>query len=459
MHKHSYYTTRMAKLNGTICIVDDNRSILKTLEILLADHFQKVITLSNPEQIPSLFRSERIDVALLDMNYTTGINNGNEGLYWLSQIKNISQKTEVVLFTAYAYIDLAVSGIKNGAFDFITKPWENEKLIETLQKAMNSRRNETKGNKKGTLLQASEKEHFKGISPAMSRLYEQIEKIAATDANVLITGENGTGKEVIAREIHTRSRRKENELVIVDMGALTETLFESELFGHVKGAFTDAKADRPGKFEAASQSSIFLDEIGNLPFHLQAKLLSVLQQRKVTRVGSNTPREVDIRLICATNCNLPEMVKQGRFREDLFYRINTITLEIPPLRNRKEDLIPMAEMFVSRYAKMYERENMSLGKSAIEKIKSYPWPGNVRELQHTIERAVIMGNHVLEEYDFCFQNTTATDDDQNMTLEELEKTAIANAIRNCDGNLSLVAQQLGITRQTLYNKIKKYNLL
>ncbi|MEG1904517.1 MAG: sigma-54 dependent transcriptional regulator, partial [Bacteroidales bacterium] len=293
----------MAKLNGTICIVDDNRSILKTLEILLADHFQKVITLSNPEQIPSLFRSERIDVALLDMNYTTGINNGNEGLYWLSQIKNISQKTEVVLFTAYAYIDLAVSGIKNGAFDFITKPWENEKLIETLQKAMNSRRNETKGNKKGTLLQASEKEHFKGISPAMSRLYEQIEKIAATDANVLITGENGTGKEVIAREIHTRSRRKENELVIVDMGALTETLFESELFGHVKGAFTDAKADRPGKFEAASQSSIFLDEIGNLPFHLQAKLLSVLQQRKVTRVGSNNPREVDIRLICATNCN------------------------------------------------------------------------------------------------------------------------------------------------------------
>ncbi|MEG1617124.1 MAG: sigma-54 dependent transcriptional regulator [Bacteroidales bacterium] len=447
----------MSKLNGTICIVDDNRSILKTLEILLADYFRKVITISNPEQIPTLFRSERIDVALLDMNYTTGINNGNEGLYWLSQIKRTSPKTEVVLFTAYAYIDLAVSGIKNGAFDFIPKPWENEKLIETLQKAMQNGQGDAKEKKKES--GKVEQGVFKGSSPAMMRLYEQIEKIASTDANVLITGENGTGKEVFARQIHALSRRKENELVTVDMGALTETLFESELFGHVKGAFTDAKADRPGKFEAASQGSLFLDEIGNLPFHLQAKLLSVLQQRKVTRVGSNSPREVDIRLICATNCNLPDMVRQGRFREDLFYRINTITLEIPPLRNRKEDLIPMAEMFVARYAKMYDRENMTLDRSAIEKIKSYSWPGNVRELQHTIERAVIMGNNVLAEGDFCFQDAAMVEDDQNMTLEEMEKTAIANAIRNCEGNLSLVAQQLGITRQTLYNKIKKYNLL
>lgn len=446
----------MAK-RGTICIIDDNKSILKTLEILLSEYFARVITLNTPEQIPSLLREERkIEVILLDMNFSAGINNGNEGLFWLTKIKSLSPETQVVLFTAYAYIDLAVAGIKAGAFDFVTKPWDNEKLIETLLKALNCISKEKGRNR----IEKKTTEVFKGESAAMKRLYEQIEKVARTDANVLITGENGTGKEVIAQELHRCSQRSEKELVTVDMGALTETLFESELFGHVKGAFTDAKNDRPGKFEVASDGTLFLDEIGNLPFHLQSKLLTALQRRKIVRVGSNTSIDINIRLICATNCNLSEMVCKGTFREDLFYRINTISLEIPPLRQRREDIIPMAEMFIRKYGALYQKEDIRLGKSAIEKILNYGWPGNVRELQHTIEKAVIMGDHVLEDYDFSFrENSASIDEDQNMTLEEMEKSAIANAIRTYDGNLSMVAQQLGITRQTLYNKIKKYNLL
>lgn len=440
---------------GSICIIDDNKGILKTLQLLLSEYFKGIYVLSTPEGIPGLFREHPIDVVLLDMNFSAGINNGNEGLYWLNQIKNLQPRSVVILFTAYAYIDLAVAGIKAGAFDFVTKPWENDKLIGTLLKARGLHEKEKEAPK-----QDRKRGCFRGESETMKKLYQQIEKVAITDANILITGENGTGKEVIAREIHELSRRKNKNLEIVDMGALTESLFESELFGHVKGAFTDARTDRPGKFEIANGGTLFLDEIGNLPYHLQAKLLTVLQRRQVVPVGSNQSREIDIRLICATNCNLPEMVRKGTFREDLYYRINTITLALPPLRERKEDLIPMAQMFAEHYASVYDKESIQLGNSAIQRILSYGWPGNVRELQHTLEKAVIMGDNILEEADLNLQIPEYTiEENGNQTLEELEKRAIRNALEQSDGNLSVVAQQLGITRQTLYNKIKRYHLL
>ena len=445
----------MAK-KGTVFIIDDNKSILKTLELLLSEHFQRVITLSSPESFPAMLHEIKSpDVILLDMNFSAGINNGNEGLFWLNRIKTLLPDTPVVLFTAYAYIDLAVAGIKAGAYDFITKPWDNDKLIETLRNARDSR---SSGSKRKT--KEEPRPVFRGESPAMKKLYEQIEKVARTDANILITGENGTGKEVFAQELHHLSQRSGHDLVTVDMVSITETLFESERFGHVKGAFTDAKSDRAGKFEVASGETLFMDEIGNLPFHLQARLLTALQRRKIIRVGSNTPIDVNIRLICATNCNLPEMVRKGTFREDLYYRINTISLEIPPLRQRREDILPMSEMFIERYAALYQKSPVRLGESAIRKFMEYSWPGNVRELQHTIEKAVIMGDSVLEASDFQFpEENLNVAEAANRTLEEMERDAIANAIRTYDGNLSLVAQQLGITRQTLYNKIKKFNLL
>ncbi|MDO5570207.1 MAG: sigma-54 dependent transcriptional regulator [Bacteroidales bacterium] len=451
----------MNKSTGTICITDDNKSILKTLDILLSDYFTNIITVTNPSQLPTLLHEKKIDVVLLDMNFTAGINNGNEGIFWLSRIKEESPGTQVVLFTAYAYIDLAVVGIKAGAFDFITKPWDNEKLIDTLTKALNfnKAKNKKLSSRDKNIKQQETENIFISNSQSMKNLYEQIEKIASTDANVLLTGENGTGKEVFAKQIHKLSNRKNNEMISVDMGAVTETLFESELFGHVKGAFTDARNDREGKFEAANNSTLFLDEIGNLPYHLQSKLLGVIQQRKVVRVGSNKPIDINIRLICATNCNIPSMVNCGKFREDLFYRINTITINIPPLRDRKDDIIPMTEMFIKRYCSIYNKPIMELSNKASLKISSYSWPGNIRELQHTIERAVIMGDKILDENAFQFNTINMIDNNKSHTLEDLEKKAIAESINNCDGNLSLVAQQLGITRQTLYNKIKKYNIM
>ena len=447
---------------GTILVVDDNKGILTAVQMLLGTCFEKVITISTPNKIKATLHDENIDVVLLDMNFSAGINTGNEGLFWLSEIKKEDASIQVVLFTAYADIDLAVRGIKEGAADFVVKPWDNAKLLETLKTAYNIRTANRKGISIATdkLVVSKESGMFWGESNAMQQLRSLIEKVARTDANILVTGENGTGKEMLAREIHLLSNRKKETLVPVDMGAITETLFESELFGHVKGAFTDARADRPGKFEVANKGTLFLDEIGNLSYHLQAKLLTALQRRSIVRVGSNTPIPVNIRLICATNRDLQEMVQKGDFREDLLYRINTIHVEIPPLRERPEDIVPLTEIFLSKYTKIYGKTAMCLSLDAKEKLKAQPWFGNIRELEHTIEKAVIIAERsVLDGNDFDFPRAKKKPvTKEATTLEEMEYNMIKNAMDKYSGNLSLVASQLGIFRQTLYNKIKRYEL-
>ena len=447
---------------GTILVVDDNKGILTAVQMLLGTCFEKVITISTPNKIKATLHDENIDVVLLDMNFSAGINTGNEGLFWLSEIKKEDASIQVVLFTAYADIDLAVRGIKEGAADFVVKPWDNAKLLETLKTAYNIRTANRKGISIATdkLVVSKESGMFWGESNAMQQLRSLIEKVARTDANILVTGENGTGKEMLAREIHLLSNRKKETLVPVDMGAITETLFESELFGHVKGAFTDARADRPGKFEVANKGTLFLDEIGNLSYHLQAKLLTALQRRSIVRVGSNTPIPVNIRLICATNRDLQEMVQKGDFREDLLYRINTIHVEIPPLRERPEDIVPLTEIFLSKYTKIYGKTAMCLSLDAKEKLKAQPWFGNIRELENTIENAVIIAERsVLDGNDFDFPRAKKKPvTKEATTLEEMEYNMIKNAMDKYSGNLSLVASQLGISRQTLYNKIKRYEL-
>ncbi len=440
------------KIDGTLIVVDDNRAILEAVERLARKTFAKVITSSRPDGLPELLRSERPAVLLLDMNFRAEINTGNEGLYWLKQALKASPSTAVVLFTAYADVHLAVTGMKEGAVDFVTKPFDNDSLLQSLVKA--ARKND-----------APKRDHSKsqmiwGTSPSMLRLQETVEKIAATDANVLITGENGTGKELLAKEIHRLSGRAQAPIVTVDMGAVVETLFESELFGHAKGAFTDARADRPGKFEAASHGSLFLDEIGNLPYHLQAKLLSVLQQRRITRVGSNTPIPIDIRLICATNRDLPSMVANGEFRQDLYYRINTIKLELPALRERRDDIPAFARFFLDKYAEIYDKDPFTLLPDAGMALMRQPWPGNIRELEHVVEKAVIMAEKSelgAADFDLANQAPQAAGAD-GQTLEDMERAMIAQAINNCAGNMSMAAKQLGITRQTMYNKMKKYGL-
>ena len=440
----------------TILVIDDNKGVLSALKLLLKSHFERIIVLPSPVTIPSVLREENPDVVLLDMNFTDALNSGNEGLYWLREIKRMHPALPVVLFTAYGDIDLAVRGIKEGATDFVVKPWDNAKLIETLLNACNqaSKRGKKKEERKSSAM-------YWGASAPMRELRALVEKIAETDANVLITGENGTGKEMLAREIHGLSKRFRRDMVTVDMGAVAETLFESELFGHKKGAFTDAHADRPGKFEAAHEGTIFLDEIGNLPYHLQAKLLTVLQSRSVVRVGSNEPIPVDVRLVCATNANLDERVIQGKFREDLLYRINTIHLEIPPLRERKEDIIPLAELFIERFAKQYDKGPLALSEGAKQKLKEHPWYGNIRELEHAIEKVVIIcdGATISDAvFHFPKKSLSPTRDSEAETLEDMELVMIRKAIDKHEGNLSAVASQLGITRQTLYNKMKKYGL-
>lgn len=442
---------------GTIIIVDDNKGVLTAVQLLLKNHFSKTITLSSPVSLSSVLREENPEVVLLDMNFTSGINNGNEGLFWLHEIKRQYPNLPVVLFTAYADIDLAVRGIKEGATDFIVKPWDNQKLVETLLNAASQAKEGKKKNRKKE--NPSIAAMYWGESSAMQQLRMLVEKVATTNANILITGENGTGKEMLAREIHALSSRYKETMVSVDMGAITESLFESELFGHVKGSFTDAHADRTGKFEAANHSSLFLDEIGNLPYHLQAKLLTAIQQRSIVRVGSNEPVPVDIRLICATNRNLQGMVDKGEFREDLLYRINTIHVEIPPLRNRREDIVPLAERFITRFCKQYDKAPISLTASACERLTAHSWYGNIRELEHAIEKAVIIcdGNSIPAEM-FQLVQKTEIQQIEASTLEEMEKAMIRKALDKCGGNLSAVASQLGITRQTLYNKMKKFGL-
>ena len=440
----------------SILIVDDNPGVISALKLLLKEVFGQIIALPSPVRVPSVLRTENPDVVLLDMNFTDVLNTGNEGLYWLHEIKRMNPALPVVLFTAYADIDLAVRGIKEGATDFVVKPWDNARLIDTLKKACS----QASGNMKKKEKHASTSMYW-GAGASMRELRLIVEKVAETDANVLITGENGTGKEMLAREIHALSNRYARDMVTVDMGAVTETLFESELFGHKKGAFTDAHADRAGKFEAAQGSTIFLDEIGNLPYSLQAKLLSVLQNRCVVRVGSNESIPVNVRLICATNANLDERVAQGSFREDLLYRINTIHLEIPPLRERKEDIIPLAERFMHRFAKQYDKGLLTLSETACRKLREHPWYGNIRELEHAIEKAVIISDGGMltdAHFHFSRKSLSPAQHSEAETLEDMELVMIRRAIDKHQGNLSAVASQLGITRQTLYNKMKKYGL-
>lgn len=447
----------MAKA-GKLLIVDDNRSILSAVKLLCDGIFEEVTTLSSPNSLISMIHSTSPDVVLLDMNFHAGINTGNEGLYWLREVLSKYPETKVVLFTAYADIDLAVRAMKEGAFDFVVKPWENAKLLATLQNACKAAKGKAKKSAKSVATPEPKAEMYWGESAEMKRIRQVVERVAVTDANILLTGENGTGKEVLAREIHRQSARCRRTMVTLDMGAIPDTLFESELFGHMKGAFTDARTDREGKFETANHSTLFMDEIGNLPLHMQSKMLSVLQNRAVTRLGANTATPIDIRLISATNRDLHEAVAKGEFRQDLLFRINTIHIHIPPLRNRREDIIPLAERFVARYGEKYDKPELLLAGEVAERLKTHPWEGNIRELQNVIEKAVIMCDGDVIRPEHLELHTAARPATEAQTIEEMERQLIANAIEQCGGNLSQVAQQLGITRQTLYNKIKRYGL-
>ena len=439
------------KKKGNILIIDDNEAMLVSLRMLLKNVCEDVQTSTNPNAIPALMRRKKPDVVLLDMNFGRGINNGNEGMFWLKEIKRMEPDVAVVLFTAYADIDLAVRGIKEGAADFIVKPFENEVLIEKIKKAIPTAPLPPGG---GFCHADDGAQPRPPLGGGGAALHDMVQKVAPTDANILITGENGTGKEVLAREIHRLSRRSGKQMVTVDMGAITETLFESELFGYVRGAFTDAKSDKPGKMELAEGSTLFLDEIGNLSYPLQAKLLTALQRRTITRIGGTKEIPINIRLISATNRNLQEMVREGTFREDLLYRMNTICLHLPPLRERKEEIIPLAEQFIKRYSDFYNKPPLNLDDKARQQLLDYPWPGNIRELEHTMERAVIIGEISISQSSISTPQSSAP----STSLASMERDLIARTMRECDGNLSLVAQRLDIARQTLYNKIKKYGL-
>lgn len=443
----------MGKTKGKILVVDDNSGIRAALEILLPMHFTEVRVISSPNELISRMVEFRPDAVLLDMNFHTDINTGNEGLFWLSEIKKRFPDVQVVLFTAYADIALAVEGMKRGAFDFIVKPWENEKLVATLKSACKGSQDKAET--------VSSSEMVWGDSIQMNNIRKTVTRIAPTDATILITGENGTGKDMLAGEIHRMSDRSSRPMVCVDAGALTETLFESELFGHVKGAYTDAHTDMPGKFEQADGGTLFLDEIGNIPLHLQAKLLRVLQNRSVTRVGDTRSIPVDIRLICATNKDLEKMVAEGSFREDLYYRINTFHIRLPALRERVEDIVPLAGVFVERFAGKYRREVDGISPEAAAILKSHRWSGNIRELQNCIEKAVILSEgHQLEASDIELPKMDSAPDFQSGedTLEMAEEKAIRAAVARFGGNLSLVAKSLNISRPTLYAKLKKYNI-
>lgn len=447
-----------------ILIVEDNKSVLNALELLLQPLCEQVVTTANPNQIPSLLKAHYFDAILLDMNFAAGINTGNEGFYWLQRILEHDINHSVIMITAYGDVELAVRALKEGAVDFVLKPWENSKLVATINTAIQLRnsRKEVKllKEKEQNLKAAAKKESavIIGESPQFRQILDIVSKVAKTDANVLITGENGTGKEIIARELHRQSLRANELMVSVDMGSLSETLFESELFGHVKGAFTDAKEDRAGKFEIAKGSTLFLDEIANLSLPLQAKLLAALQNREIVKVGSNKKIPIDIRLVCATNSNLHSLVQKGVFREDLLYRINTIQIEIPPLRERLIDIPLLANFFLNIYRTKYNKPTLEFESEVMDTMKKYSWPGNVRELQHAVEKAVILSEGItLTRRNFLFPENKLPETSAQ-TLEEMERQMIAATIRQHEGNLTAVAAQLGISRQTLYNKLKKYRL-
>ncbi|MDH5398265.1 MAG: sigma-54 dependent transcriptional regulator [Cyclobacteriaceae bacterium] len=456
---------------GKILIVDDNEDLLKAAKIYLKRHLELVEVEKNPESIPALLNNENYDVILLDMNFTRDVSSGKEGYYWLERILEIDPSAVVVLITAYGDVQMAVKAIKAGATDFVLKPWENEKLLATIYAAMRLR--ETK--REVATLREQQREisgelnkkfqNMIGISPAMQEVYRAIDRVAVTDANVLILGENGTGKELVARAIHRNSHRKNEVFINVDLGSISETLFESELFGHKKGAFTDAREDRAGRFEIANKGTIFLDEIGNLSLPLQAKLLTVLQNRKVSRVGANKQTEIDIRLLCATNLPLYDMVKENRFRQDLLYRINTIEIELPALRQRLEDIPLLADHFLKTYSEKYEKKITRISDAAMSRMHKHSWPGNIRELQHSIERAIIMSNsNILQPEDFNFgaQNPAGNSEGalllEQYNLEEVEKILIRKVLKKYNGNISQAATSLGLTRSSLYRRLEKHGL-
>ena len=458
----------MANKKGKILVVDDNVGIRKALKILLPVYFAEVEAIPSPSTLVATIESFRPDVILLDMNFNTEINTGNEGLYWAGEIKKFAPEIEVVLFTAYADIQLAVEGMKRGAFDFIVKPWENDKLIEVLTAARDKAQKARPCHPERS--EGSGSTMFWGSSQAMKAIRKSVEKIAPTDATVLITGENGTGKDVLAREIHAMSSRRSKPMVAVDAGAITETLFESELFGHVKGAFTDAHTDHVGKFEQANGGTLFLDESGNIPPHLQAKLLRAIQSRSIVPVGGSQAKPVDIRLICATNMNLEALVRDGRFREDLYYRINTFHLSLPPLRERKEDIVPLAEIFLADFAEKYHRQLTGLDDSAKASLEGHRWSGNIRELQNCIEKAVILSeakNLSVKDVQLdpsgskaslrmTSQPTCHSERSEESSLDE--EVQVKEAMQRTAGNISAAAKMLGISRPTLYAKLKKYGL-
>ena len=446
---------------GTVLIVDDNKSVLTSLELLLEDEFERVETASNPNSILSVLDTMPVDLVILDMNFSAGVNTGNEGLFWLRRIQEIAPELPVIMLTAYGDVELAVKALKSGAVDFILKPWDNEVLLEKIHAALQAVEREKVKQKtdRNRPDRPAEPAMIIGHSAVMMKLIKVVTKVAKTDANILITGENGTGKEMLAREIHRLSLRSRREMINVDMGAVSESLFESELFGHEKGAFTDARESRPGKVEAASGSTLFLDEIGNLPVGLQAKLLAALQNREVTRLGSNRKIPIDIRLIAATNRDLPELVKQSLFREDLYYRINTIQIEIPPLRNRREDIPLFIDYFLKKYTALYNQPGLTIHPQAATKLERYDWPGNIRELQHTIEKAVILAEkNVIRAADLFIRPGKSVSFSDAPNLGEVERKTIEAAITQNDGNLTAAAEQLGVSRQTLYNKLKRFNL-
>ncbi len=447
--------------NAAILVVDDDPDVLTAIRLLLKPQVKEIVAEKNPENIRMHLSKQSFDLILLDMNFKSAVNSGNEGLYWLNKIKELKSDACVIMITAYGDIDLAVRALKEGAVDFMVKPWHNDVLVETIKEALNKKPGSPKATaqKTGTSVIGNE---LLGCSEQMQEIFYKIEKIAPTDANILILGENGTGKDLIAKAIHQQSLRANKPYMKVDVGALSETLFESELFGHKKGAFTDAREDRMGRFEAAAGGTLFLDEIGNISLQQQAKLLTVLQNRQVTRLGANQAVDIDIRLICATNVPMFELANEGRFRKDLIYRINTVEIVVPPLRNRGDDILLLAEHFCKVYAQKYMKPAFELHRTAINKLLNYTFPGNVRELQYVIERAVIMADDsVLQAKDLLFspiEQAVNVSENQETNLSDLEKSTILKVIDKNQGNITKAAKELGLTRTALYRRLNKYDI-